>query len=205
MRVAQLAGPKVGFLPLMLCGLLIAHTLPSNVPNTNPPPLARPLASPAERCSAWRLSSKRPPTCWQPACSEPQTASPTVAAMRKPWASRLGSALDCEAETWWCNGLPLVQLTRWRHSTVPPRLPVHRPSTPPLPARRRCAGTLSVLEERWHLLGALCPVINSSWGENEVLTSDMLVGTLFSLGTRVRAQPGGWEDGVTAFSKQAAA
>ena len=24
-----------------------------------------------------------------------------------------------------------------------------------------------------------------SWGENEVLTSDMLVGTLFSLGTRV--------------------
>ncbi len=37
-RVAQLAGPKVGFLPLMLCGLLIAHTLPSHVPNKNPPP-----------------------------------------------------------------------------------------------------------------------------------------------------------------------
>ena len=29
----------------------------------------------------------------------------------------------------------------------------------------------------------------ASWGENEVLTSDMLVGTLFSLGTRVRPAP----------------
>lgn len=60
--------------------------------------------------------------------------------------------------------------------------------TPPPPPP---AGALRVLEERWHLLGALCPVINSSWGENEVLTSDMLVGTLFSLGTRV-----GWGWGV---------
>jgi hypothetical protein len=41
------------------------------------------------------------------------------------------------------------------------------------------------MEERWHLLGALCPSIGSSWGENEVLTSDMLVGTLFTLGSRV--------------------
>lgn len=30
------------------------------------------------------------------------------------------------------------------------------------------------------------PFSLDSWGENEVLTSDMLVGTLFSLGTRVR-------------------
>ena len=54
----------------------------------------------------------------------------------------------------------------------------------PLPA-----GALGLLEERWHLLGTLCPAINSSWGENEVLTSDMLVGTLFGLGTRVRRLP----------------
>jgi hypothetical protein len=51
------------------------------------------------------------------------------------------------------------------------------------------AGALGLLEERWHLLGTLCPTINSSWGENEVLTSDMLVGTLFGLGTRVRRLP----------------
>ena len=51
--------------------------------------------------------------------------------------------------------------------------------------RRPPVVSLRALEARWHALGALCPdSLASSWGENEVLTSDMLVGTLFGLGTR---------------------
>lgn len=47
------------------------------------------------------------------------------------------------------------------------------------------AGVLRAMEARWQALGGLCPRLHSSWGEAEVLSSDMLVATLFSLGTRV--------------------
>ncbi|GAB4816536.1 hypothetical protein N2152v2_003582 [Parachlorella kessleri] len=46
--------------------------------------------------------------------------------------------------------------------------------------------SLRALEHHWHVLGALCPTPEAGWSENDVLTVDMVLASLFSLGTRVR-------------------
>lgn len=46
--------------------------------------------------------------------------------------------------------------------------------------------SLRELESHWHALGALCPSPQDDWSENDILAGDMLLATLFNLGTRVR-------------------
>ena len=110
-------------------------------------PPARP--SLAGRCTRRAPTFKRQPTCWPPACTEPPTASTAAAATRKLWVGGPGV----------CEGL---RGRRAKRGWNAPKCVVNiQPATCPP------AGTLRVLEERWQLLGTLCPVINSSWGENE--------------------------------------
>lgn len=72
--------------------------------------------------------------------------------------------------------------TRHFWSLPPPRAPC--PSLPQTPDRS-ALHSLRELEHQWHKLGTLCPSPEDGWSENDLLAMDMVLASLFSLGTRV--------------------